>query len=220
MELPKGFHREVIEARENTNTDAIDFTDDSIKKRVSVSPLKSGGSNFKTHVLREISPSKLVYKPSIGGVLFSFLFFTIGFGFIFFNLVPLFKTGASVSDLNWVLMLFGGVFALAGSILFYNLYKPRVFDKTSGLYYKSYKESSFGKHHVSLETIIAIQIIGERISSDNGSYGSFELNLVLEDSSRLNVVDHGNLKSINNDAHVISEFLNIPIWHAKSAEKL
>lgn len=67
---------------------------------------------------------------------------------------------------------------------------------------------------MSLKSIVAIQIIGEHVPTDDGSYKSFELNLVLEDSSRKNVVDHGNLKSIISDAEILSDFLNIPIWHA------
>lgn len=52
MELPKGFHKEVIEAKEN---DAIDFTEPSIHQRVSTSPLKPGGSNLKhTHLLKAL----------------------------------------------------------------------------------------------------------------------------------------------------------------------
>ena len=40
--------------------------------------------------------------------------------------------------------------------------------------------------------------------------------LVLEDGTRRNVVDHGSLKTIIDDAHIVSEFLNVPIWHAES----
>ncbi|WP_092447345.1 hypothetical protein [Winogradskyella sediminis] len=67
-----------------------------------------------------------------------------------------------------------------------------------------------------MKSIVAIQIIGEYVQSDDGSYKSFELNLVLDDASRRNVVDHGNLKSIIKDAEMLSAFLNIPIWHAGS----
>ncbi|WP_092447346.1 hypothetical protein [Winogradskyella sediminis] len=60
MDLPEGFHNDVIETRENTLSDT-----DSIKSRVSISSLKLGGSSFKTHVLIQASPSKLIYKPRI-----------------------------------------------------------------------------------------------------------------------------------------------------------
>lgn len=156
MDLPEGFHNDVIETRENTLSDT-----NSIKSRVSISPLKFGESSFKTHVLIQASPSKLIYKP-------------------------------------------------------------RIFDKQQGLYYATYQfklhksRRQQTKDYLSLKSIVAIQIIGEYVQSDDGSYKSFELNLVLDDASRRNVVDHGNLKSIIKDAEMLSAFLNIPIWHAGS----
>lgn len=219
MELPKGFHREVIEAKENN---AVDFTEHYINQRVSTSPLKPGGSNFKTHALVKSSSSQLRYRPSVGGGIFGFLFFGIGLGFVIFNIGFNKWLIQEPSLFNFFGLAFGLVFALAGGYMLYTLYKPRVFDKQSGYYYKGYNfkpNKRKLKHQFRLSTIIAIQIIGESIRSKNGSYGSFELNLVLNDATRRNVVDHGSLKAIIDDAHVISSFLNIPIWHAESGRK-
>lgn len=218
MDLSKGFHKEVIEARENK----LDFENDNLKSTVSTSPLKSGGASFKTNVLIEVSPSKLVYKPSIGVALFCFLFLAIGLAFMFFSIYPLFENNPDLGTVKWFVLIFGLIFASAGGFMFYYFYKPRVFDKQFGLYYRTYSfklhESNRkeNENHISLKSIIAIQIIGEHVKSDKGYYKSFELNLVLEDSSRKNVVDYGNLKSIINDAEILSNFLNVPIWHAGS----
>ena len=75
---------------------------------------------------------------------------------------------------------------------------------------------SASKSQIPLNSIIAIQLNGEHVKNDKGSYKSFELNLVLKDGSRKNVVDHGNLKSIISDAEILSDFLDVPIWHAGS----
>lgn len=219
MDLPKGFHREVIEAREN-NT--VDFTEASIQKKVSTSPLKPGGSNFKTHTLVEISTSQLKYRPSVGGALFGFTFFAIGFGFIIYNMS--FDNGLmqDPSSFNFFGLAFGLIFSFAGGYMLFYLYQPRVFDKQSGYYYKGYNfkpNERELKHQFKLNSIVAIQIIGETIRDSDGSYGSYELNLVLEDGTRRNVVDHGSLKAIIDDAHIVSAFLNIPIWHAESGRK-
>lgn len=216
MDLPKGFHQEVIEAKEN-NT--VDFTEASIQKSVSTSPLKPGGSNFKTHTLVESSTSQLRYRPSVGGTLFGFTFFAIGFGFIIYNMS--FDNGLihNPSLSNLFGLAFGLIFAFIGGYILYNLYQPRVFDKQSGYYYKGYNfkpNERELKHQFKLNSIIAVQIIGETISNSDGSYGSYELNLVLEDSTRRNVVDHGSLKAIIDDAYVVSAFLNVPIWHAET----
>jgi hypothetical protein len=144
----------------------------------------------------------------------------VGFGILFFNIYPLLTS--STTSINWFLIIFGTVFASAGSMMFYFFNMPRVFDKQIGLYYKAYRPQ-FNKNknlnnQFDLNSIAAVQIIGEHVRSDKGSYKSFELNLVLDDVTRKNVVDHGNLKSIVDDAHVISEFLDVTIWHAKSFE--
>jgi len=217
MDLPEGFHDEVIEARENSRSHT-----DSIKSKISTSPLKPGGASFKTNVLIQVNPSKLIYKPSIGAAIFSFVFFAVGFGVLFFAFLPLFKTNIETVSINWFLILFGLLFSGAGGFMFYKFYKPRVFDKQQGLYYTTYQfklhqsRRQESKDYLLLKSIVAIQIIGEHVQSDDGSYKSFELNLVLNDASRKNVVDHGNLKSIIKDAEMLSAFLNIPIWHASS----
>ena len=195
-----------------------------LKLKVDKSPLKSGGASFKTNVLIKESSSKLLYKPSIGVALFNFLFLAIGLGVLFFGLYPLFNNGFDFASVEWFLILFGLIFATAGGFMFYFFYMPRVFDKQLGVFYKAYKpaihnrNTKASKTQIPLKSIVAIQLIGEHVKSDKGSYKSFELNLVLEDGSRKNVVDHGNLKSIIDDAHVLSDFLRVPIWHAGSIE--
>lgn len=195
---------------------------ENLQKSVETGPLRSGGANFKTNVLIQESGSKLLYKPSIGVAIFNFLFLAIGLGALFFGLYPMFKNGIYEASVEWFLILFGSIFAFAGGFMIYYFYMPRVFDKQLNVYYKAYKpeihnkKSKVSKTHIPLNSIVAIQIIGEHVRSNDGSYKSFELNLVLADGSRKNVVDHGNLRSIILDAEIISEFLNVPIWHAGS----
>lgn len=124
MNLPNGYHREVVEARE------------SIENTVDISPLNSGGPNFKTHLLVEKSSSKLAYKPSIGGVPFSLLLFIIGLGIIIYNLIIFLElTTNQPKLLNFISLAFGTVFAFAGGYIAIRIFKPRIFDKQIGLYY-------------------------------------------------------------------------------------
>ena len=62
---------------------------------------------------------------------------------------------------------------------------------------------------VKLNTIHALQLIKERCRTKN-----YELNLVLESGQRINVVDHGGLNRIREDANQLSQFLCIPVWDA------
>ena len=216
MNQSNGFHQKNID---NSDINSVDFTDISLKHKVEITPLKPGGSNFKTHTLVESSSSQLSYRPSVGGALFGFLFFGIGLGFVIFNMSSADGLMNNPSLFNLFGLAFGLIFAFVGGYILYHLYKPRVFDKQSGYYYKGYNFKPNEReleHQFKLNTIVAVQIIGETIRDSDGSYGSYELNLVLEDSSRRNVVDHGSLKAIIDDAHIISTFLNVPIWHAET----
>lgn len=215
----RGFSPEVIEAREHSGEDRASF--DTLRSRVDISPLNRGGSNFKTHVLIEKSNTKVEYKPSIGLALFVSIFTCTGIIIMAFNLFPfinIFDNNANTVRIG--LVLFGAIFAGGGGIMYYYLYKPRIFDKRAELFIKSYKTKLYSrnidnsKNHIRLKDIVAIQLLGEYVQSDDSTYKSFELNLVLENGTRKNVVDHGNLKTIVKDARILSKFLNVPIWHA------
>lgn len=65
-----------------------------------------------------------------------------------------------------------------------------------------------------LDDICAIQLISEYCSGDDSSYYSYELNLVLKDASRINVIDHGNKTRILEDTQILADFLDVPVWNA------
>ena len=192
MNLPKKNNQKVIKGNHSNSTDYKE----ELKSIVSTSPLIYGGASFKTNVLIESSSSKLVYKPTIGTAIFCFIFLAVGLGVLYFNTIHLFNADSSIKNFNWFLIIFGLIFSTAGGVMFYKFYKPRVFDKQLGIYYKAYRPNiSYNRNSINvipLKSISALQIIGEHVKSDKGSYKSFELNLVLSDGSRKNVVDHGN----------------------------
>jgi len=43
-------------------------------------------------------------------------------------------------------------------------------------------------------------------------YTTYQLNLVLKDHSRCNLMAHGNLSAMESDAQVLSEILGVPLW--------
>ena len=117
------------------------------------------------------------------------------------------------------LFLFGGVFAAIGGALLYFHAAPIVFDTRRGDFWKGrvapYEMArQLPKDFAKLDRIHALQIVSEHCRSDNSSYYSHELNLVLEDGSRLNVVDHGNGGLLRADALALGEFLSKPVWDA------
>jgi len=74
-----------------------------------------------------------------------------------------------------------------------------------------------------LEDVHALQVIAEccsrRQTHSSGrtttvAHFSYELNLVLGNAKRVNVVDHGNLPKLRKDAQALAEFLDKPVWDA------
>jgi hypothetical protein len=190
---------------------------DEIAMKTSWSPVKGGGANFQTHHLVEIDPHRTEFRASRGMVLFGGLFMVIGLGAL--TIMVLANQEAPALTMIFPVLI-GLVFAgIGGGILYFGL-APIVFDKRRGEYWKGrvapYEASNRDgiKHYAKLEGVRALQIISERCQSKNSSYYSYELNLVLEDGSRKNVIDHGNLERLRADAEKLAAFLGKPVWDA------
>lgn len=176
---------------------------------VSWEPLKKGGSNFKTHHLVETSPGRLEYKSTLFYKIFAFIFLAIGLvaGGIIFN------QGMYIAGLA-----FGLIFTGAGGFMFRETMRPIVFDKSEGYFWKGKKSPRDVvnmdeiKTYADFDEIHAIQVITEVVSSSKSSYRSYEINLVLKSGERLNVVDYGNLKAIEQDLLILKGYLNVDVW--------
>lgn len=177
--------------------------------------LKRGGSNYRTHKLANDEEGNLVFKPSAlskFGFLIPvpFLFYMIYSGL--FDVIPF-------SD-NPVLMGMVLVFFAFGVISYLRLLKIRKFDFANGVYWKGFKapkevdDLGSSKNWAYLKDIGGLQIIRERVRSNRSNYASYELNLVLKNGDRRNVMDHGNLVRLREEAKQLSERLEVPLWDA------
>ena len=52
------------------------------------------------------------------------------------------------------------------------------------------------------------------MSGNKNSYYSYELNLVCINGERINIVDHGALHAIREDASILADYLAISVWDA------
>lgn len=200
--------------------------DDPVAKRTGWGPASGGGASFKEHKLVEVSPRRLEFRIALAARVFYYTLITVGVGCLGIALY-FFMTGARGE---------GGLFAmlsflpgLIGGLGSYFTGRPRVFDLDTGWYWKGRKprdaeDLEQRNNCTSLKNVYALQILGETVhtpSSGTGSdwsagstFDSYELNLVLNDGSRINVVDHGNIDTIRCDAARLSEFLGVPLWDA------
>lgn len=187
------------------------------------SPAKGGGASFRTHRLVTVDHSRLEFKATAGAVVFSLLFLLVGLGVALG--IPAARLAAD--DSPWLTgellmpMLIGLLFAGVGGALLYFGTAPIVFDLRRGCFWKGRQDPALlfdqrgVKNFAQLPDIHALQIISEYCSGKNSFY-SYELNLVLRDGSRVNVVDHGNLAALREDGGKLARFLGRPLWDGLS----
>jgi hypothetical protein len=185
--------------------------DDPLAQQVSWKPNSRGGANFVTRKLVATSSFQMEYKPSIMSKIFPLMFAVFGSVplFIFFM-----HTGGD--DDMIVLGLMGLGFFAVGTILFFAMGSPCIFDKGTGYFSKGFgtkcTQSGPSKRCMLLSDIHALQIVKELVHTKDGRYYSYEINLVRNDASRITVVDHAKLDIIRKDAETLSGFLGVPVW--------
>ncbi len=179
-------------------------------------PLVPGGSNFCTHRLRKVDEMTMEFKMSLGMKMFCSVFIFMGG---LFAIAPLSAIYKQYGGFHWSMLatpLFGLTFCGIGVGMYYFSNKPIVFDRKKNCFYKGrglVELSQFrGKAFVELHRIKGLQVLSEYCSGNKSSYYSYELNLVLDDASRLNVVDHGNIKVLREDAKSLGQFLGVQVW--------
>ena len=189
---------------------------DSVATKTEWEPASGGGQSFRGHRLVQVDHNRLEFRGTLGGKLFSLVFLVAGVSAsaasIYHNAVaPLQGMRSSVG-----LFFFGLVFAGVG---FFTFPRTIIFDRRRNLFSKG-KVPILGWGSgrpriadVPLERIYAIQVLTELIrGSKGGSYHSHELNLVLDDGKRINVIDQAGLEKLREDADTISRFLGRPVW--------
>lgn len=210
------FIKNLVQATKTTAFDPGVFNDE-LASKVSWSPKAGGGANFKTKSLVKISDSELQYKASSFGKIFGVLFIIFPLVFTVLGITAISKFGFKIEGILFALvpLIFIGV----GIFIIKKFNSTITFNKSSGYFHRSKKKEVTSlavqedAHNFKLDTIKALQILPERVRGDKSSYTSYEINLVFEDGSRYNIVDHGHRKSIETDAVTLSDFLGVPAWN-------
>jgi hypothetical protein len=182
---------------------------DPVALKAAWTPLRKGGSSFRTHKLVNVETWRIEFRASLGACLFHLFFLLIGLGALGLQVYA--------GEYHFILIIIGLVFASIGGSMLYFGTRPIVFDKSQGAFWRGRKPRDVGdprpvKGYAPLQNIHALQIISEYCRGNKSSFYSHELNLVLEDGSRLNVIDHGNLRKLMQDAKALADFLGKPLW--------
>lgn len=195
---------------------------DPIALKTSWSPAKKGGSNIKTHRLVYVDASRIEFQASKSLKVVPMLLIIAGLALpTIFSARPLINGAFSLTLMTVPPILVGLLLLIIAGILWYLYTSPIVFDKSEGSFWKGRitpqekaKNGTSGIH-TQLKEIHAIQLISETCwRNEDRSYRSHELNLILKDGSRINVVDHSVKEKISECARRLSLFLEIPVWSA------
>jgi hypothetical protein len=192
---------------------------DPVAERTEWTPLKRGGTNFRTHKLVRVDARRMAFRATFGAQFFYLLF--IGMGVV----VPGIILGSmwSAGQREWIMLMpagMGALFAIVGSYLLVSGNRPIVFDRRQGYFWVGRQEPNqvFDvaeiKQLAALDVVHALQLIREYVRGNKSSYYSYELNLVLANGERVPVVDHGSVKRLRDDAATLAAFLEKPVWDA------
>jgi hypothetical protein len=220
--------KRLLEKLKNLTVEATPYDpsglDDPIAMRTEWGPAKSGGASFGTHKLVAVDSFRLEFRPTGGAIAFYALFLAVGVAVL---------VGVSIAGLTGAINSLGAgllpllipatvglVFTVLGGIMLRSGSAPIVFDRRRSAYWRGrvapheLSNRHGHKETATLDQIHALQLISEHCTSKDSSYYSYELNLVLDDGTRINVVDHGNQSELHEDATALAEFLGVPIWDA------
>lgn len=177
-------------------------------------PLIKGGANFCTSKLVQIDANTMKSKATAGVIFFFSVFLMVVSGVLAGILV------SPRSATPTLLIIILSIIILVGITGLYSVTRPVIFDKNKGVFTKGRETTDnieipeHSKKFALLNNIHALQLLASFNPGSNNSrpYYSYELNLVLHDGKRINVIAHGGLKQIRADAKSLSGFLSVPVW--------
>lgn len=192
--------------------------DDELATKTDWRPLFEGGTSNTTYSFNKVSPRRAEFRAHGNVKLTSTLFIIVGAGLVAAMLLDLFDVDMPAF---YAALAFGAFFIFIGIKRLQRLETPRIFDLDNGHLWigkEAPKDDISTDTQCCLDEIHAIQLLHERCRSAGDSasdyFYSYEMNLVLQDGQRFNVVDHGHLTRIRNDADSLSRFLDVPVWDA------
>lgn len=168
-------------------------------------PLKaSPGGNFTTHRLTAPAPELRIFRATR-----QFQGFLAGIA-----LIPL-LIGAFMAPANPWVLLAPLPFILGAAYGFFSIGKPVVFDRASSVWYKGRKPPQGAP---ALEDIAGLQLLQKWMAASGtpeegggGIYPSFQLNALLRDGRRENIVTGGHKTEIINDGRALAAFLGVSL---------
>ena len=187
----------------NNGTVRIHPNSDPIAAKTHWQSMAGGASNFKMQQLEETN-ADLIIKASFEVRLFCW-------AFIFTGLVPILLEYLWLwDDIGFIfdpLLSACGIFVLVGMLLSW-MFTAKIieFNKVSKTIHTSERKLPFSD-------VYALQVITSLAGGHgHGIYRNNELNIVLNDGQRINLLNHGGVAAFEYQELQLSNLLNVPVW--------
>ena len=187
----------------------LDRFNDDFAKSIAWTPIVKSRirTSFSTKRLVKSKDNIVSFKPSIQFLLFNTFFIGVPSIILVKSLI---MNNFNYDD-KWLIILFLSVFILLGiTYLLWGL-KPISFDLNIRRFIKYTFQGGYEK--ISIDDIYALQMI-EDMSSQDETY--YELNLVMKNQNRINIICHNDDKAIRKQAKELSKIVSIPFWDMTS----
>lgn len=223
--------KKALEKQEQYNN-FINSIDDEIVKKAWFLPLKRWWANYKTHNFVIDSYWNYIFKVSLRFPFIFVWFFTLPVAITMISLLWYISLNFNSLDnnelLNYLLpVIVFSIFPIIFVIIFYFIFVSKIFDfqnwyfynlKYQNKLYSLLNEEKYKNKIIPISQIHALQIIRERVVTKNANYNSYELNLILKDSNRINVLDHWNYIILKENSEQIANRLWVKIWDFTTLE--
>ena len=209
----------------DTMIDELSATD-PIAQSVDWSPVKRSGNNYRTRELIEPRQGRLEYKPAMIAKVITWAVLLHSAPALLGTVVLVIIDQMSIGDAIAPFLFSGGATVL-GYYMWSVMCSPIIFDGESNMYWRGGNDVRSSKTSIRFDDIHAIQLVSKRIIRTRKYHGnirhrrkfnSVELNLVLSDGSRINVLDHSKVGLIRSEAARLGELIGVPVWDATATK--
>jgi len=206
--------------------------DDPVAQRIDWHHLKKGsGSSSQNRKLASASGDRLKVVNTMGGMTIPLLGAFGGLALIWIAVDSYFQIissgGEPISSKAFAFLLVVGILIMGPAILVLRPGDKLTFDKSAGYFWRGRKKPPNAGGDAQdpdvfpLERIAALQIPPKKLvrfrdNNRDRSFFCYELNLILDDNERINLMDHGDLADIRADAIKLGRYLEKPVFDASA----
>jgi hypothetical protein len=161
------------------------------------------GPKFLSHTVM-ISGNYAYLRPTIGSMLFCFIYIVVGAFLI--TLATYIMITSGKLDLAIFIGGFGVAIATFGVTLIQPFLKRARFDRKKGIF------DNGVDRNVKLEQILSLQVNNKVVKRKQAlNYHCYELNMLTKNGRRINVLNHNSINQILIDAQLLKSFLKIEV---------